>query len=217
MIIRKYGIVLRRLTESDLELVRTKRNSPEIRERMFYQEEISPESQRQWFETINNENNYYFIIEYDGNKVGLIHGKIHSYQDRVAEGGMFIWDDHTIGSHIPIIASVCMADLTFLVMKMDKTVAEVRTDNSRALKYNLDLGYKITEKEKGSDKVFMELSRKDYFISAEKIRETVRRIARDPSELSWDDIEIDNTHFKELYENLPDYLKKEVQEKLANA
>jgi len=214
MIIKKYGITLARLTAEDIELVRIKRNSPAIQSKMFFQKPIAEQEQKEWFQSINNEKNYYFIIQSSGEKVGLIHGKIHSYDDKVAEGGMFIWDEKCLGSHIPVIASVCMADLTFFIMKMDKTIAEVRTDNLRALKYNLELGYHITEKLKDSNKVLMELTKESYFQSAKKIRETVKKIAKDHSDLSWEDIDITGVDFDKLYQNIPDYLKNEVIKKI---
>ena len=214
MIIEKYGIVLKRLTEEDIELVRIKRNSPEIQEKMFYQKTISEQEQKEWFDSINNELNYYFVISYNGEKIGLINGKIHSYSGRVAEGGMFIWDERYIGSHVPVIASVCMADLTFLIMKMDKTIAEVRTDNPRAVKYNLDLGYHIVEKLKDSNRVLMELTKEIYLQNAAKIRETVKKISKDLTDLSWDDIDVDSENYEKLYRKLPDYLKNEIMEKI---
>ncbi len=216
MIIRKYGIELIRLKEEDIELVREKRNSPEIQRKMFYQRDISKEEQLTWFYSINNEKNYYFIIKVHQKKVGLIHGKIHSYDERIAEGGMFIWDEESLGSHIPVIASVCMADLTFMVMKMEKTIAEVRKDNPKALNYNLELGYQVVGEDNDSKKVMMELTREDYFLSSEKLREMVKRISKDETNLSWDDIEVDEDYYQELYYNLPEYLKSEVNKKLSN-
>ena len=60
MIVRKYGITLRRLALEDIELVRQKRNSQEIRQVMHFKDEITPEMQLKWFESINNFENYYF-------------------------------------------------------------------------------------------------------------------------------------------------------------
>lgn len=41
MIVRKYGLILRRLQLEDIELVRGKRNSDEIRRVMQFREEIT--------------------------------------------------------------------------------------------------------------------------------------------------------------------------------
>ena len=69
---RKYGITLTRLREDDIELVRKWRNSPGIQQYMEYREFITEEMQKKWFESINNLQNFYFIIEYENKKIGLI-------------------------------------------------------------------------------------------------------------------------------------------------
>jgi len=108
MIVRKYGITLRRLKEEDIELVRQMRNLVAIRNKMFFQETITPEMQIKWFNSINNKNNGYFIIEVEGKKIGLIHGKNLDFEKRTCEGGIFIWDENHIGGFGPSLASVIM-------------------------------------------------------------------------------------------------------------
>lgn len=214
MIIKKYGIELVRLSEQDLELVRQKRNSPQIKNKMFFQKEISPEEQISWFQSIQNGKNYYFIIKNKGEKVGLIHGIIRSYTKKIAEGGMFIWDANCLKSHIPVIASVCMTDMTFLIMKMNKTLAEIRNDNLTAINYNLGIGYRIVKEEAENNKILMELTQKDYFEKAAKVRETVKKISRETGDLTWDNIEINPKDYEKLYHKLPDYLRKEILQKI---
>ena len=58
MIIRKYGLLLKRVQREDLELIRTKRNQRSVREHMFYQKTISKLDQEKWFDSINNIYNY---------------------------------------------------------------------------------------------------------------------------------------------------------------
>jgi UDP-4-amino-4,6-dideoxy-N-acetyl-beta-L-altrosamine N-acetyltransferase len=69
-----YGIVLTRLTAHDLELVRVKRNSEEVRSYMQFRDEITPEMQVKWFSSIDNEHNNYFLIHHGDEKVGMISG-----------------------------------------------------------------------------------------------------------------------------------------------
>ncbi len=214
MIIEKYGIRLIRLTEDDLELLREKRNSPDIQERMFYQEYISKDNQKKWFQSINNERHYYFIIEHKGLKIGLINGIIQSFETRSAEGGLFIWDKNYWGTHVPVIASICMADLTFFIMGMKKTRAEVRADNPAVVKYNLQLGYHVIESLSNSDRIVMEMTKENYLINAHKLRQTIQRISKDSEPLGWDNITFRKEDFPLLYENLPNYLKEPVLSKL---
>ena len=75
MIIKKFGITFKRLEKNDIELLRQWRNAPSISQYMEYREHITPEMQEEWFESVNNNNNLYFIIEYKGKKIGPTNGK----------------------------------------------------------------------------------------------------------------------------------------------
>ncbi len=66
MKLTKYGITLNRLREDDIELLRQWRNSPQINQFMEYRGNITPEMQRDWFRSVDNFDNFYFIIEYQG-------------------------------------------------------------------------------------------------------------------------------------------------------
>ncbi len=206
MIIRKYGITLERLTEADIELVRQHRNSELINKRMFYQKQITEEEQKKWFSKINNDLNYYFLILHKGKKIGLTHGTINSYEKGISHGGIFIWEPTAMQSHLPIVASVCATDLIFFLVKMKKSMAEVRADNKIALEYNQKFGYKIVKELSDTEKFVLELTPENYLATAKTIREMVKKMSGDFTELSWDDIEIPKKKPIGLYEKLPEYL-----------
>ncbi len=216
MKIEKYGIVLKRLTIGDIELLRKKRNQKSIKSKMFFQKEISKAEQQEWFQSINNKHHYYFIIYYKNKEIGLIHGKILSFEKRLAEGGMFIWEEELLQSHIPVLASIILADMTFLIMKMKTTLAEVRSDNPTALSYNLKLGYKITESISAENKTKMSLQKKDYFEKAKPLRDMIKRISKDSTDISWADVHLENSVPDSLYTGLPDYLQEEIEKKRSN-
>lgn len=200
MIIRKYGIELHRITQDDIELIRQTRNRDEIRRRMFDQRPITPKQQQLWFQSINNMFNYYFIIQYQGRKVGLIHGKNSDFTAREDEGGIYIWDASLIGTGIPAKASICFIECSFNLLRLERIFARVRSDNLHALKYNSSLGYAPCP-EKGED--YYVLTRKAFEIQSPRLR----RLAsgeRQPSPLSIDDVTIPNANQnRHLYENLP--------------
>ena len=75
MILKGYGIILKRLTEDKIELVRHWRNHPKIQQYMEYKEYITEAMQRDWFNHINNDSNYYFVIQYKEKEIGLINIK----------------------------------------------------------------------------------------------------------------------------------------------
>jgi hypothetical protein len=216
MRVDKYGISLHRLTENDIELVRFHRNSDFIRTKMFYQKHISEEEQQNWFQSINNDWNYYFLIRYSDTIVGMVHGTINSYEEKTAKGGLFIWDEKALKSHLPVIASVVTTDLTFFVMQMENTTAEVRNTNKTAINYNLSLGYTIEWEDKKTHKVFMNLTKENYLRSAKQIRSLVKKISKDPSELSWNDITFPNPLPPGLYKKLPLYLSNNLKIKTKN-
>ena len=72
MIAEQYGIKYSRVKINDLELLRYWRNQAYIRNTMQYKEYITPKMQQVWFEKINNKYNYYFIVEHQHKKIGLI-------------------------------------------------------------------------------------------------------------------------------------------------
>ncbi|MFT4536369.1 MAG: diamine N-acetyltransferase [Saprospiraceae bacterium] len=202
MIIKKYGIELHRLTVEDIELVRAYRNSDAIRSKMFFQSEISASDQKKWFETINNEFSYYFIIHWKGKKVGLIHGEIQSLPEKTTKGGVFFWDADVLASYIPVCTSVIMADLTFILLDMQKSSAIVRDDNNIALMFNKSLGYQVISIEQ--KKIHLTLCKEHYLGS--KARNLVKRITKDELDLAWGDMELSDDEFENKGETILPYL-----------
>ncbi|MDD3744697.1 MAG: hypothetical protein PHX54_13825, partial [Lentimicrobiaceae bacterium] len=86
----RYGIVLERLTYNDIELVRGWRNADRVRLNMAYQKHIEPHEQIAWFKSINNAFNNYLIINYKGEKIGLLNDKNIHWEERTSESGLFI-------------------------------------------------------------------------------------------------------------------------------
>lgn len=143
MELAKYGITLRRLTEDKIEMVRQWRNDPKIQQYMEFRDYITPEMQAAWFKRINNDNNYYFIIVYEGKEVGLINIKDIDYDQKTGEPGIFIYDDEYLNSDVAIRASLCRDDFIWEVLKLEKLYIHIMRGNRRAIKYNSLKGYKL--------------------------------------------------------------------------
>lgn len=213
MIVRKYNIELHRLTEKDIELVRVQRNSDAIRQHMFYRDIITPAAQRKWFASICNIHNYYFVIHYQGKKIGLIHGKNVDYEKRTAEGGIFIWEEEHWSSFVPALASIAMIELTFNILTLRATFAEVRSTNTRSKTYNEQLGYVLHSEEKSIGKEIHVLTYENYLTKGMKIRQAVQSLSKDHSPLTWSDIDfsvVTGRDIRLLYEPMPEELKKEI-------
>ncbi len=218
MIIKKYNVTLKRLVQEDIELVRVKRNATYIKKNMFFQDDITAEMQKKWFESISNIHNYYFIIEYNNQKIGLINGKNIDYSHKTAEGGLFIWEKKYWGSSVAAFASICLIDFTFLILKFERIFYQVKSKNSHIINFNTHLGYTFHSEDKSADKKIYVLTRDRYFSKAEKLRTAAMRLCRDFTPLAWEDIyfkHITKRDRLDLYSGLPEYLQPEIDKKLS--
>lgn len=146
-----YGITLRRLTEHDLELVRQKRNSEQVRPFMQFREEITPDMQRAWFVSIDNEHNNYFLIIHNGLSVGLISGaEIDWEKMETNNGGLFIWESSLWGTPVPLYAALLLTELSFLI-GFRKSFVRVLPGNKRAILFNTQIGYERVQDQPESD------------------------------------------------------------------
>ncbi|MBW6484094.1 MAG: GNAT family N-acetyltransferase [Vicingaceae bacterium] len=160
MIVEKYGIQLKKITVEDIELIRTKRNSENISSKMIYRDYISEEQQQKWFESIDNFNNFYYLIFYNHQPIGLINDRNLDWKNLTSEAGLFIWDEKYLKSIVPALATLTLIELGFEVLSWNKTTIKILASNTEALAYNKQIGFKITEQ--NNDIVFMELNRHTY-------------------------------------------------------
>ena len=151
MKLSKYGITLSRLREEDIDLVRQWRNAPLISQFMEYREKISPEMQQEWFSSVNNFNNFYFIIEYKNKKIGLINSSKIEWDTVSSEGGIFLWDEQYYETFVPVWASLCLLETTYFVLGAGNSFIKTLRDNERAKKLNIHLGYLLQE---GQEEVY---------------------------------------------------------------
>lgn len=157
------GLKLSRLTEEDIELVRNMRNRPDIKRRMSYQKNISPDEQVIWFNSINNEFNYYFLICYNEKKIGLINAKNLNPKTSIGEGGIFIWEKDYLDSPVPVLASIVFLDVIFNYFKIsNKSFIRVLNRNKKAIAYNEALGYILIDLPVRSEVSFLILTKEDF-------------------------------------------------------
>lgn len=184
MIAEQYGIIYKRVTLEDIEILRYWRNQNYIRSTMQYKEYITPNMQKKWFESINNKYNYYFIIEHQQKKIGLISCKDAEPNSNVAEGGIFIWDKNYWGTSIPALASLTMLQAVFDVFQSgEASIATVACNNKVALDFNLNLGYEIKEKTLDGNYYKLYLSKERYNMHCRKLIKAAQILNKDCSEL----------------------------------
>lgn len=150
-VIRKYGLELVRLGHDKIELVRKWRNDRSISQYMEYREYISPEAQELWFSKIDNAENYYFIITFQNEDIGLIDIKDVDFSGKQGEAGIFIWDERYLNSDVSFRAAFALFDFAFDDLKLNRIISHVLSDNKRAIQFNKLLGFKLLA---GQDNVY---------------------------------------------------------------
>jgi UDP-4-amino-4,6-dideoxy-N-acetyl-beta-L-altrosamine N-acetyltransferase len=182
MKLTKYGITLRRIKLEDIELIRQWRNSPQISQFMEYRDNIRPEMQRKWFQSVNNNNNFFYIIEYQQKDIGLINSSKIDWETVSSEGGIFLWDESYYETFVPVWASLCLLETSFFILGASKSVIKTLKDNERAKKLNTHLGYIL---EPGQEEVYNQV----YVMTASSFRLQAPKLIKAAKLLAGDDPE----------------------------
>lgn len=139
--LENYDVVLKRLTEDKIEMVRCWRNDPKISQYMFFRQHITSEMQKKWFQSVDNDRNLYYIIEYKGEDIGLINVKDINHQEKSGESGVFIYEDKCLNSDISYRAHLCLFDHYFVDLSNEELHAHILSNNNRAKRFCEFLGY----------------------------------------------------------------------------
>jgi RimJ/RimL family protein N-acetyltransferase len=176
MILRRYGVTLVRLREEHLELVRQWRNDKIVRERMIYREFITATMQKEWFESINNYDNFYYIIEFEGEQIGLINNKNTDWEKGTTESGLFLVNDKYYDTHIPVASSFLLLEAGFYVLGGKDAVIHILDNNIKAIEYNRALGFEPVDHH--AEKGFTEyvLSRSSFEKKTARVRQALTKL-----------------------------------------
>ena len=187
LIIEQYGVRLVRLQKSNIELVRYWRNQSDIANYMEYRNYITPSAQINWFDSINNKNNYYFIIEYQKKKVGLINSKDYNPKYGFGEGGIFIWDKSFIDSYVAVFSTLCLLNFVFFTLKLPViSTARILKSNHKAINYNKQIGYKLLPNQELIENQLYELTFEEYQKHASVLNNAAAQLNKDNSVLKYE-------------------------------
>lgn len=176
MKITRYGVTLERLQQGQTELVRQWRNDQKISRFMFYKGDITKEMQQEWFDSIDNEQNFFFLIHLKNVPVGLINISSIDWENKTAYTGLYIYDDKFLATDTPVMASLAMLDVFFLLFDIQSVYAKVKGNNKAAHNYNSALGFSRTKKiEYGLGYEYM-LQKEIYLLEAKQIRNAAIRL-----------------------------------------
>ena len=179
----QYGVTLKRLEINDIEEVRRWRNFHYIQNKMQFTEDISPEMQLIWFNSINNKLNYYFIIiDQNGKRVGLINSKNVDLKNKNGEGGIFISDRAVWNTITPAVASVILLNFSLCCLQsFDRSLITIIKSNTSAINYNNKLGYSVVDEDDFA--VRMELTKESYVHSAKTYLKALDKLYPNDKEL----------------------------------
>lgn len=201
LILSQYDVRLIRVQEEHLALILKWRNNDWVRKNMFVQDILKEKDQLAWFNSINNASNYYFIIEYLGEKVGLIHAKNFSEEDGIGEGGIFIGEYDYLETWASVMASICLLNFIFAKTNINRSMVRVQAHNRRAISYNLKLGYKIDFED--ANELRMILDREDFLYKTAVLKSVLSKISKGQDALILQGEKASNniTQINRLFEN----------------
>jgi UDP-4-amino-4,6-dideoxy-N-acetyl-beta-L-altrosamine N-acetyltransferase len=150
------------LSIADLELVRCWRNDPKVANYMIFRDHITVTDQEKWFASIQNPQNLYTVIVYDGERIGLSHVKNIDDQQRTGEGGIFIFPEKYRNSLVSYRVSVVGTDWCFHSRGLEVVTGKVLGANQRAIRFNRGLGHVFDPPVPGSNVVTCRLTREAY-------------------------------------------------------
>lgn len=180
MIVEQYGIRLKRVTRDDIELIRNWRNHPDIRSRMAFKKHITRKMQEEWFESIDNKFNYYFLIEYNNKPIGVINSKNINLKEMYGEGGIFIWDKELDNEYVSVLASLCFLNTVFFKLKIfNKSFVQILKNNSRAINFNRSLGYVLLPNQEKQNNQYYVLTKEDYEAKTMKLQMVAAKLTGD--------------------------------------
>ncbi len=149
-VIRAYGVELSPVVAADLSQLRTWRNSPDIAMQMLDQRPISAEAQLHWFAHISADpSQQHFVIRYKDVPVGACNLKQPDAAavagSAVLESGFYLADPRFRGSMLAFFPALALNQYCFQTLGCTTLLANVKLDNSAALRFNQQLGYQPTQ------------------------------------------------------------------------
>ena len=201
LILSQYDVRLIRVQAEHLSLILRWRNNDWVRKNMFVQDILQEKDQLAWFNSINNASNYYFIIEYLGEKVGLIHAKNFSEEDGIGEGGIFIGEHDYLETWASVMASICLLNFIFAKTNINRSMVRVQAHNRGAISYNLKLGYKIDYQD--ANELRMILDKEDFLYKTAVLKSVLSKISKGQDALILQGEKASNnlTQINRLFEN----------------
>jgi UDP-4-amino-4,6-dideoxy-N-acetyl-beta-L-altrosamine N-acetyltransferase len=130
---------IRSMVYSDLELVLSWRNHPDVRNFMLTQHAITPDEHLRWFASAKSDKKRHLLIfEFASKPYGFVHFN-ETYINGVAEWGFYAKPGATKGSSRKLGSAALMH--AFRELKFHKVCGQVLEYNERSINFHLSLGF----------------------------------------------------------------------------
>ncbi len=174
----KYGVTLKRLTEEDLELLRNWRNSSKVNQFMEYREYITREMQLEWFKSINNPKNFYYIIIYKGEKIGMINEKGFDRSGNLTtESGLFIAVEKYKNTFVPVFTSLILLEMSIFFLGGKDSYIRILKNNESSILYNKKLGYELCSNQEEVNNQLYVLTVKNFIAKTRQLRKAALKVS----------------------------------------
>jgi RimJ/RimL family protein N-acetyltransferase len=148
--LRRFGIELRRMVESDKEIVRMGRNKDFVRENHVHQELITEVEQEKWFIEMNQKNHYVFVVLHKNQKIGVVYLRGIPDDLSVSTCGLFFWDDDSISTRLPVFAAFLALDFASYYCGVKRIESIVLKSNNAGIKMYTFFGFELREKDENT-------------------------------------------------------------------
>lgn len=135
-------VELKELKQDDIELVRSWRNSPEVATYMYNEKFITQEEQEEWFKNIDRNKSFYWVITYNGKKLGL--ASVNSI-DKTLQScfwAFYIGDTSVRGAGIGAKVEYNIIEYVFNTLNLNKLRCEVLVINDKVIKMHEKFGFR---------------------------------------------------------------------------
>lgn len=146
---KNMAITLRRIEESDLEMIMNWRMDPDITRYMNTNPKLTMEVQKKWLRHIEaDDTTQAWIIEQDGMPAGLIQLTDIDWENKSSSWGYYVGEKQMRSLHLAVSLEMSLYDYVFDVLGFKELQGEVFSLNDAVIRLHLACGSHITEERK---------------------------------------------------------------------
>ena len=139
---RPKNYLVRRVSFSDIQLLRYWRNKEFVRNQMISKDLISFDNQIDWFQQLT-EKNHLFIYSNDNTDIGFMGCNIVNEKNFIFDIGIYCGNQDYLGHPFNFFSFLFIHDYAFITLNLKKSIILISKKNKSALNINKKLGYEF--------------------------------------------------------------------------